>query len=154
MRSYVTADCAGYDFDPSPAGCDLVGTCSENGQVWVGRQRAADVDDGKSPAGFYWSAGDAGSSDWAGPAWRTFRVEWGTAEVAGWREWGAYLPHWPLALASAAPAAAWLVRARRRRRRSGRGLCSRCGYDLRASPARCPECGTPAPNQSATSSSA
>jgi hypothetical protein len=55
------------------------------------------------------------------------------------------LPAWLPALAAALLPAFWLVAYRRRRRRARAGLCLRCGYDLRASGDRCPECGSPRP---------
>lgn len=40
-----------------------------------------------------------------------------------------------------------LRRARVRRRAVSGGCCLKCGYDLRASEGRCPECGTPMPKE-------
>lgn len=57
-------------------------------------------------------------------------------------------PIWPvLALAALWPtgvAAVAIVQAIHRRRQMRKGLCHVCGYDLRATPTRCPECGTEA----------
>ena len=54
------------------------------------------------------------------------------------------VPTWLPALLTAAPGTLWAIRSARRRRmrrRRSRGQCVQCGYDLRASPERCPECG-------------
>jgi DMSO/TMAO reductase YedYZ heme-binding membrane subunit len=47
-------------------------------------------------------------------------------------------------LASAAYRVLLLWRTQRKRNRELAGLCLICGYDLRATPGRCPECGSPA----------
>ena len=55
------------------------------------------------------------------------------------------IPHWFLVVAFAALPTAWLIsRARRdpRAKREALGQCVYCGYDLRATPDKCPECGT------------
>jgi hypothetical protein len=55
------------------------------------------------------------------------------------------VPFWLFAMLSAALPAIWYRRFRRDRRRRFRlshGLCVFCGYDIRSTGSRCPECGT------------
>lgn len=51
------------------------------------------------------------------------------------------VPLWVLLMLAVSPPYAWLRRSLKRLGRERAGLCRRCGYDLRASPERCPECG-------------
>ena len=58
-----------------------------------------------------------------------------------WVKWELAVPWW-LMLLFAAVLPAWeLASVFRRKRRIARHACVHCGYDLRASPERCPECG-------------
>jgi hypothetical protein len=80
------------------------------------------------------------------PGWSAlgFRYYWFEVRQAAPRPtkaaWQLVVPLWAVLLPTAIPPAAWAWRWRRHRRRPG--LCRSCGYDLRATPERCPECGS------------
>jgi hypothetical protein len=53
------------------------------------------------------------------------------------------VPFWLPLMFAVVPPLWWLIQRLRNLRRHRDGLCRECGYDLRASRERCPECGTP-----------
>lgn len=66
-------------------------------------------------------------------------VEWGPLASVDIQ-----FPFWSIILTSIWAPVLWLrqiIRYRRAVWRHGRGLCEQCGYDLRGTPDRCPECG-------------
>jgi hypothetical protein len=99
------------------------GTSSANGvgQLWP--------QSGFYPAGMFWD-----SSSW------NFRWENARAPYRGGRVHIA-APCWFVFIVTAVPPALWLYICNRRRQQLGLGRCRVCGYDLRATPDRCPECG-------------
>lgn len=85
------------------------------------------------------------------PGSRQYFRKWGFWLVTGER-WGDYhhavfTPAWFTFVAFLLLPLAWAGRKMKARRVRHDGTCAICGYDLRATPDRCPECGTPIPQK-------
>jgi hypothetical protein len=105
------------------------GVENEEGQIRV--SFTGDVDTSRLPRG-------GRSSEWLLPGFWYRRYE-ADGRYTGFGS----VKHWLLAAFTAPLPATWLLLTWRRRRRDrlARGGCPSCGYDLRATPGRCPECG-------------
>ena len=156
VRSYVVSDGASYVGQPTG-----LYAWSERGRLGLSVNSSASSRPSRSPGwqvnhwppgvlstvrvdpglrwdhhllGFAWSATRGGTTPRVliGPgSWRT---------TTFWPGWTVGVPHVAVVLASGA-AGVWLVRRLAVSRRRGLGQCVTCGYDLRATPGRCPECG-------------
>jgi hypothetical protein len=135
VRSYFAQDTIAYDFSDDRPGMNDISVASSNGVLAVhhfahptalyppGLRRFVTTPSSMRPT----------------PTWRTFAFDRG--EQNGGRFWRVFAPHWSAALLCAVSPALWLSNRRRQRRRVRDRLCPCCGYDLRATPDRCPECG-------------
>jgi hypothetical protein len=78
--------------------------------------------------GFLWSSKGLGGAD--------HMVAWERSSTS------VSFPLWILVIPGSAAFFIWVVRAIKRYTLRGEGGCATCGYDMRATPVRCPECGS------------
>ncbi|MDB5293312.1 MAG: hypothetical protein JWL69_4553 [Phycisphaerales bacterium] len=104
---------------------------------------------------YYWIIANRGrftfcrqmGKDWdqPKPVFRLLGIEFAGSWVGKSSLVNLFIPFWMLAGLTALPSLVSLrgwVKLRARRGRERAGCCANCGYDLRASPGRCPECGS------------
>jgi len=99
---------------------------------------------GRYPPGFSFERWDSRAKPLAWPTGTSANALGFAAEHKRLGEGDDYtliVPYYALTLALVAAPLVWWVRFRRRARAAAGLRCAACGYDLRATPDRCPECG-------------
>ena len=136
VRSYFVGDSLDWATPSGRAGLD-----SCRGSLSVGRVEVPAADLATIPRGTLRRSQPAGRA-----AARRMKPAWSFAGFAvvhfdfrGMRVRELRVPLWLLVLITGVAPGVYVFR--RLRAPSPRGTCPRCGYDLRATPERCPECG-------------
>ena len=131
---------------------DSIKLTSDRGVIWFTTWRSyAGLDVGVHlrpptaedvPQRFRWSSGlpVEGDHRWFVPRFRHTVFPPDPTQFERER-WDIRVPYWLMLLVTIALPIASFRRARVLRRRAQDHLCLHCGYDLRATPERCPECG-------------
>ena len=140
-RSYWRGDAVSWG---TPAG--RAGVESVRGRLIVGRLAVPPAALANIPRGRVITSAPADEAAAAvlEPGWSFATVQTSRVRTPGMTAEDVRIPYWLLAVATGVLPAWWLRRRARARRVRLLGPCPSCGYVLRASPQRCPECGAAA----------
>jgi len=110
---------------------------SDSGQIHFIAMRH--ISEGRIPTGFHWETRFPISQR---SLWASHLTDFAmySDRMAKGTDWIAETSHWFVVFCTALLPSIWLLK--RKRAQARPGICENCGYDLRATPDRCPECGT------------
>ena len=132
VRSYFIHDALDWS-----TGHGRAGVFSARGRLGTGHVMVSPTSLGRVPLGLEFRAEPVGVSE-VKPGWSSWTGLQATyIRQSSFTASDVRIPYWML-LTTGFVAVMWL---RRRLRRLPAGCCAGCGYDLRATPERCPECG-------------